>query len=125
MTPADARRLHGPARRQIGGPEAHAVHARARRGNRLDIVDALGCFQKRVNHHRLINTMLSFELGEQLIEIVNIPRPLDLGQHDDVELAAHRAHDLDNVVQHPRAVQRVDARPKPRARRNRSRAPAR
>ena len=51
-------------------------------------------------------------LGKQLVEIVDVPRPLDLGQHDDVELAPDCADYFDDVVQHPRRVERVDARPK-------------
>ena len=54
---------------------------------------------------------LRLELGEQLVEIVDVPRPLDLGQHDDVELVADRADDLDDVVEHPGRIERVDARP--------------
>src|SRR5688572_4115998 len=57
--------------------------------------------------------MLGLELSEELVEIVNVPRPLDLGQHDDVELVTRRGDDLAHVVEHPGAVQAVDARPKP------------
>jgi len=39
MAAANTGCFHGPAGRQIGRSKAHAVHAGARRGNRLDIVD--------------------------------------------------------------------------------------
>ena len=47
--------------------------------------------------------------------IVDVPGPLDLRQHDDVELVADLGDDLDEVVERPGAVQRVDARPQPGA----------
>ncbi len=112
MPAADTRRLHGPARRQIRRTKAHAVHAGARRRNFRDIIDALRRLQKRVDHDRLLDPVLGFELRQQLIEIVNVPRTFDLWQHDDVELAAGGAHDLQDIIENPRAVQRVDAGPK-------------
>ncbi len=91
------------------------MHAGARRSNRLDVADPLGSLQERVDHHGFFDAMLRFELRKQLIEKVNVPGPFDLGQHDDIEFAANSAHDLDDIVQHPGAVQRVDARPQSRA----------
>ena len=58
-----------------------------------------------------LTLMLGLELGKQLVEVVDVPRPLHLGQHDDVELVARGGDDLAYVVQHPRAVEAVDARP--------------
>ena len=58
--------------------------------------------------------VLGFELGQQLIEVVDVPGPLDLRQHDHVELGAGGRHDLQDVVERPGRVERVDARPQPR-----------
>jgi len=55
--------------------------------------------------------VLGFELGEQLIQIMDVPGAFDLGQHDDVELVAGGCHDFGHVVQHPWRVQAIDARP--------------
>ena len=52
-----------------------------------------------------------FELRQKLIEIVNVPRPFDLRQHDDVELVADGRDDLQQIVERPGAVERVDAGP--------------
>ena len=111
MAAADARRLHGARGGEIGRAEAHAVHARGGGRDRLDIVDALRGFQDGVDQDRLLDLVARFELRQQLVEIMNVPGPIDLGQHDDVELVADRAHDLDHVVERPRRIERVDARP--------------
>ena len=50
-----------------------------------------------------VDAVARFELGEQLVEIMDVPRALDLGQHHDVELVADRGDDLDQVVERPRA----------------------
>ncbi len=111
MPAADARRLHAARGSEIGRPQAHPVHARRRGGNGLDVLHALGRLQDGVDQDRLLDGVLGLELRQQLIQIVDVPRALDLGQHDDVELVAGFAHDLDDVVEHPRAVEAVDARP--------------
>ena len=49
----------------------------------------------------LPDRVLGLKLGEQLIEIVDVPCAFDLGQHDDVEFPADGGDDLANVVQHP------------------------
>ena len=54
-----------------------------------------------------------FELGEQLVEIMDVPRPLDLRQHNDVELVADGGDDLDDIVERPGRVERIDAGPQP------------
>ena len=87
------------------------MHARAGAGNGLDVVDALGRLQNGVDQDRLREPVLGFELGQKLIEIVDVPRPLDLGQHDDVELGAGGRHDLQDVVERPGRIEGVDARP--------------
>ena len=91
---ADARRLHAARGGEIGRAEAHAVHARGGGGDRLDVLDALGRLQDGVDQDRLRDAVLGLELGEQLVEIVDVPRALDLGQHDDVELVADGGDDL-------------------------------
>ena len=53
----------------------------------------------------------AFELRQQLVEIVDVPGSVDLGQHDDVELVADSADDLDHVVERPGRIECVDARP--------------
>ena len=57
--------------------------------------------------------MRASELGEQLVEIVNVPRTLDLRQHDNIQFVADSCDDLEKIVQNPRTVEAVDARPKP------------
>src|SRR5579859_6273321 len=115
MTAADARRLHRPGGREIGWAEADAVHTRRGRGDRLDIVHTLSGFQDGMNKDRLSHAVLGFELGEQLVEIVNVPRSLDFWQHDHVKLLADRRHDLTDIVEYPRRIERVDPRPQPGA----------
>jgi hypothetical protein len=111
MAAADARRLHGARGGEVGGAEAHAVHARRRGRDRRNIVDPLRRLQDGVDEDRFLHAMPGFELGEQLVEIMDIPGALDLGQHDHVELGADRGHDLDDVVQAPWRVERVDPGP--------------
>ena len=111
MAAADPRRLHRARGGEIGGTETDAVHARRSGGDGDDIVHAFGGFQDGVNEDRLFHAMLGFELGEQLIEIMDVPGALDLRQHDDVELLADRGDDLANVVERPGRIERVDARP--------------
>ena len=55
--------------------------------------------------------MARLELRQQLVEVVDVPRPLDLGQHHHVELVAGGRDDLRDVVERPRGVERVDAGP--------------
>src|SRR5262249_9092347 len=80
-------------------------------GDRLDIVDALGGLNEGVDKNRLACAMSGFELGEQLIEIVNVPCPFDLGQHDRVKLVANGGNNLRHIIQRPPRVECVDARP--------------
>ncbi len=87
------------------------MHARRRQGDLLDILHALGGFQNGVDENRLLHLMPRLKLGQQLIEIMNVPGALDLGQHDHVELVADRRDDFGDVVQQPGRVQAVDARP--------------
>ena len=99
MSAADTRRLHRTRGGQIGRTEADAVHARRRHRDIGDIVDAFGGLQNGVNQDGLFDRVLRFQLSEELVEIVDIPGSFDLGQHDHVEPLAHRADDLDHVVE--------------------------
>ena len=42
---------------------------------------------------------------------MDVPRPLDLRQHDDVELVANGRNDLGNIVERPGRVQAIHAGP--------------
>ena len=55
--------------------------------------------------------MARLQLREQLVEIVDVPGAVDLGQHDDVELVADRADDFGHVIERPGRIERVDAGP--------------
>ena len=111
MAAADPRRLHGAGGCKIGRTETDAVHARRGAGDGGDVVDAFGGLEDGVDQDRLFHTVLGFELRQKLIEIMDVPDAFDLRQHDDVELLADRGDDLSNVIEHPRRVERVDARP--------------
>ena len=89
------------------------MHARGGAGNRLHIVDALRRLQDGVDQNRLFDLVPRFELRQQLVEIVDVPGTVDFRQHDDVELAADRAHDLGHIVERPRRIERIDAGPQP------------
>ena len=111
MAAADPRRLHRAGGGEIGRAETDAVHARRSAGDVGDVVDAFGGLQDGVDEDRLFDGVLGFELRQKLIEIMDVPGAFDLRQHDDVELLADGGDDLRNVVEHPRRVERVDARP--------------
>ena len=94
-------------------------------GDGVDVLDALGGLQDGMDEDRLLDPVPGLELRQQLVDVVDVPRPLDLRQHDDVELGADLGDDLDEVVERPGAVQRVDARPQPGAAERRSPSRAR
>ena len=91
------------------------MHARAGPRYLRDVVDAFGRLEQSMDHYRFLDAVLCLKLREQLIEIVDVPGPLDLRHHHHVELVADLAHEFHDVIENPRAVQRVDARPKPSA----------
>ena len=64
-----------------------------------------------MDQDRLCNFVLSFKLRQELVEIMDVPRAFDFRQHDDINLVAGVCDDLGDVVEHPRRVQAVDARP--------------
>ena len=71
------------------------MHPRRGAGDRLYVVDALRRFQDGVNQNWFFDFVACFDLRQQLVKIMNVPGAVDLGQHDDVELVADRAHDFD------------------------------
>ena len=85
------------------------------RGEAVAIASTLltpcGGFENGVDQDRPLDGVAGFELGQKLVEIMDVPGALDLGQHDDVELVADRGDDLGDVVERPGRVERVDARP--------------
>ena len=60
---------------------------------------------------RLFDSIFGFEQGNVLVNEVNIPRPLDLGNHDHIDLVADVLDDLAQVIEYPGAVQGIDANP--------------
>jgi hypothetical protein len=108
---ADARRLHAPRRGQVGRPEAHALHARGGRRDLLEVRHAERGLEDRVDEQRLLEAGLRLELGEQAVDVVDVPRALDLRDHDHVELVADLGDERQQVVEHPRRVERVHAGP--------------
>ena len=114
MAAAHARRLHAPRGGQVGRADAHALHARRRRRDRLDVRDAERGLEDRVHEDRPLQPVARLELREQAVDVVDVPRALDLRDHDDVQPVADLADEPQQVVQHPRRVERVDARPQRR-----------
>ena len=55
------------------------------------------------------------ELGQQAVDVVDVPRALDLGDHDHLEAVADLGHQRRDVVERPRRLERVDAGPQRRA----------
>ncbi len=114
MAAADAGRLHAPRRGQVGRAEAHALHARAGGGDLLEVHDALRGLEDRVDHDRPLHLRLRLELGEQAVDVVDVPGALDLRDHDHVELVADLGDERRDVVEDPGAGEVVDARPQGR-----------
>ena len=111
MPAADARGLHPPRRGQVGGAEAHALDARAGAGDLLQVGHALGGLEHAVDQDRPFESGLRLQLGEQAIDVVDVPRSLDLRDHDDLELVADLGHELGQVVEHIGRGELVHARP--------------
>ncbi len=89
------------------------MQARAGAGDGFDIGDAERGFQDRMDQDRLFDPVARFELGQQLVEIMDIPRPLDLGQHHHVELVPRRRDDLGDVIEEPGRIEAIDPHPEP------------
>jgi hypothetical protein len=108
---ADAGGLHAPRGGEVGRAEAHALHARAGGRDLLEVHDALAGLEDRVDEDRPRDAVLGLELGEQAVDVVDVPGALDLGDHDHVELVADLADDLGQVVEDPGRLERVHAGP--------------
>jgi hypothetical protein len=50
-----------------------------------NIVDALGGLQDGMDQDGLGDRVSRFQLGEELVEVVDVPRSLYLRQHDHIE----------------------------------------
>src|SRR3546814_13385531 len=53
----------------------------------------------------------SSDLCEEAVDVVDVLGPLDLRDHDPVELVADRRHQAHEVVEHPGRVEGVDSGP--------------
>jgi hypothetical protein len=91
--------------------EAHALDARAGAGDLLEVGHTLRGLEDRVHEDRAVEPGLGLELGEQAVDVVDVPRALDLGDHDHLELVADLHHQFGQVVQHPRRGELVHPRP--------------
>ena len=111
MTAANARGLHAARCGKIGRPEAHAVHAWAGAGNLFDVLHAFRRFEQCVDENRARDVVSRFQQCEILVDKVDVPRPFDLGNHDDIDLVSGIAHNLVQIVEDPRTVQAIDAHP--------------
>ena len=111
MAAADARRLHPSVRGEVGGAERQPLHARRGAADLLHVRHAPRGLEDRVHEDRPVEAGLRLELGEQPVDVVDVLRPLDLGDHDDVEPVAGFEHGGGQVVETPRRVEAVDARP--------------
>ena len=67
-----------------------------------------------VHEDRTIEAGPGLELREQAIDVVDVPRTLDLGHHHDLDLVADLLDDLRYVVQEVGRGELVDARPQRR-----------
>jgi hypothetical protein len=103
--------LHAAARGEVGGAKGEALHARACAADLFDVDHALGGFEDCVHEERFADPGFGFELGEQLVDVVNVPGARDRGNHDDVEPVADLAHEAGQVVENPGAVEAVDTGP--------------
>ena len=64
-----------------------------------------------MNEQGAIQAGLGLELGEQPVDVVDVPGALDLRHHDHLELVPDLGHQRGQVVEDPRALERVDPRP--------------
>ena len=64
-----------------------------------------------MDEDRPVEPRLRLELGEQAVDVVDVPGALDLRDHDHLELVADLGDEREEVVEHPRALERVDPGP--------------
>ena len=87
------------------------MHAGRSGGDRLNVVDALRGFENCVDKNGPLDAVARLEQGQILVDEMNVPVALDLRRHHDVELVADLAHEPGHIVDEPRRIERVDARP--------------
>ena len=80
-------------------------------GDLLEVGDAEVGLEQRVHKDRALQARLGLQLGEQAVDVVDVPGALDLRDHDDLELVPDLPHQFGDVVEHPRRGELVDARP--------------
>ncbi len=114
MTAAHTGGFHAARGRKIRRPQADAVHARAGRCDLGHIIHPLRRFQNGMDQDWFCDFMTGFELRQQLVQIMNVPRSFHLGQHDHIQLIPHRADNFRQIIQHPGRIQAVDAGPQAR-----------
>ena len=111
MAAADAGGLHPAVGGEVGRAEREALHARGGTADLLDVGHAAGRLEDRVHEDRAVETGLGLELGEHPVDVVDVLGALHLRHHDHVELVADLGDQGRQVVEHPRAVERVDPGP--------------
>ena len=67
-----------------------------------------------MDQDRALQPGLRLELGEQAVDVMDIPGALDLGDHDDLKQLADLGDQRGQVIEHPGALQRVDPGPQRR-----------
>ncbi len=77
------------------------MHAGRGGGDRLDVVDALRRLEDRVDEDRLLQPVPRLEQRKILVDEMDVPVPLDLGDHHDVKLVADLADEPRHVVEEP------------------------
>ena len=105
MAAADPGRLHPPRGGEVGGPEAHPLHPGAGEGDLLDVDDALRGLEDRVDQDRPVELRLSLELGEEAVDVGDVPGALDLRHHHDLELVADLGDEGRQVIESPWALE--------------------
>src|SRR3989441_2249008 len=88
MAAAHASRLHAARGGEVRWPEADPLHAWARGADLLDVGDAERGLEDGVHEEGALQLMVRLQLGEEAVHVVDVPRPLDLGDHDDLEAVA-------------------------------------
>ncbi len=111
MTAADPRGLHPPVSGQVGGSEREPLHAWRGATDLLDVGHAAGRLEDGVHQDRPVQAGLRLELGEQPVDVRDVLGALHLRHHHHVEPVADRGDQGGQVVEHPGAVEGVDARP--------------
>ena len=108
---ADPRRLHPPRGGQVGRPEAHPLHARTGGRDLLEVDHAEARLEDGVDQDGALESGSRLELGQQPVDVVDVPRALDLGDHHHVELVTDLAHQGGDVLEHPGRLEAVDPGP--------------